>query len=561
LPSAREKSEKMVGQRKQRRNDRLAELERSYRELQSRVGRLRDSENRLSALNEISSLITQSLEVEQVLSRAIDKVAEVMNTEVVLIFLVNQESKELELLAHLGVSQRFVAAVDRIKVGEGFNGWVAASGEATVVEDTSGDPRLSREEVRREGLHTQLIVPLRSKDMIIGTLCVAARQPRQFQRDQIELLTTIGNAAGVALENARLYEEQKQLAAGLEVSERNYRILFESANDAIWVHDLKGNITAANESYARLTGCGVNELVTMNVRSFLSEQGLHLAGEVRAKLLQGDAVQQPYDQQLIRKDGTKAILRLTTNLVVSDSQPTGFQHIARDVTEEKRLQDNMRFYIQQAVRAQEEERKRIARDLHDDTAQVLGSLSRQLDNFIRKKHPLLGDDLFFLKDLQVQLNRGLREVHRFSQDLRPSILDDLGLLPALRSILKEVEEHNKIDTDLKVSGNERRFPPEVELLVFRIVQAALSNIVRHARATKAQVVMEFAEGKTRCSISDNGQGFELPGRVDDLPRRGKLGLAGMQERARLLGGTLEVQSSPGKGTTLTVEIPGEPVLS
>jgi len=226
-----------------------------------------------------------------------------------------------------------------------------------------------------------------------------------------------------------------------------------------------------------------------------------------------------------------------------------------DITERKRTEDNLRYFLQEITRAQEEERKRIARELHDDTAQVLGSLSRRLDNFIRKKHGLAPNEVFFLKDLQAQLNRGVEGVHRFSQALRLSVLDDLGLIPALRSLAKSLQESDGIGTDLKVLGGERRFSPEVELLLFRIVQEALNNIRRHAQASEAQVVMEFAEDRIKVTISDNGRGFELSGRVGDLPRSGKLGLAGMRERAQLLGGTLEVQSTPGKGTTLIVEVP------
>jgi len=226
-----------------------------------------------------------------------------------------------------------------------------------------------------------------------------------------------------------------------------------------------------------------------------------------------------------------------------------------DITERKRTEDNLRYFLQEITRAQEEERKRIARELHDDTAQVLGSLSRRLDNFIRKKHGLAPNEVFFLKDLQAQLNRGVEGVDRFSQALRLSVLDDLGLIPALRSLAKSLQESDGIGTDLKVLGGERRFSPEVELLLFRIVQEALNNIRRHAQASEAQVVMEFAEDRIKVTISDNGRGFELSGRVGDLPRSGKLGLAGMRERAQLLGGTLEVQSTPGKGTTLIVEVP------
>jgi len=118
-----------------------------------------------------------------------------------------------------------------------------------------------------------------------------------------------------------------------------------------------------------------------------------------------------------------------------------------------------------------------------------------------------------------------------------------------------LQESDGVRTDLKVLGGERRFLPEVESLLFRIVQEALNNIRRHAQASEAQVVMEFAEDRTKVTISDNGRGFELSGRVDDLPRSGKLGLAGIQERARLLGGSLDVKSEPSKGATIVVEAP------
>jgi PAS domain S-box-containing protein len=398
-------------------------------------------------------------------------------------------------------------------------------------------------------------VPVRFEERVIGTLCVGTRQPRRFHSEDIELLSSIGNQIGVSIENARLYRQQRETAAQLQASEKRYRTLFESANDAIWVHDMAGSILAVNRACAELTDYSVEELGGMNVRSFLRDGGLALARQVRARLLRGEALDEPYEQVLIRKDGTEAVLRLSTSLVTREGRPTAFQHIARDVTEDKRIQRNLISHLQQVVRAQEEERKRIARELHDDTAQILGSLSREVDNFIRKKSYLLPDEVAFLKYLREQLNRGLQEVHRFSQDLRPSVLDDLGLSPALKSLVAKMKERSGIDVELRVVGRQRRFAPEVELLVFRIVQEALNNVKRHSNASKACVVVAFAEGRTRLTISDNGQGFELPRRTDDFLQCGKLGLAGMQERARLLGGTMEVHSAPGDGTTIILEIP------
>jgi PAS domain S-box-containing protein len=358
-----------------------------------------------------------------------------------------------------------------------------------------------------------------------------------------------------AIETLEDITERKHAEEALHESEKSFRALFEGAYDAIWIHDLEGNIQTANKAAAELGGYPVEELVGMNVKSFLGDESLKLAREVSRKLTEHQPIDLPYELRLIRKDGSEAICMVSTNLITSDDEPKGFQNIARDVTQEKRMQENLRYYLQEITRAQEEERKRIARELHDDTAQVLGSLSRQLDNFVRKKHGLAPNEVLFLKDLQAQLNHGVQSVHRFVQDLRPSLLDDLGLIPAVRSLMKDLQEHDGIGTSLKVLGGERRFSPEVESLLFRIVQEALNNIRRHAHASEAQVVMEFAGDKVKVTISDNGQGFELSGGVDDLPRSGKLGLAGMQERARLLGGTLEVKSTLGKGTTLVVEMP------
>jgi PAS domain S-box-containing protein len=359
-----------------------------------------------------------------------------------------------------------------------------------------------------------------------------------------------------AIETLEDITERKHAEEALHESEKSFRALFEGAYDAIWSHDLEGNIQTANSAAAELSGYPVEELLRMNVKSFMGEESLALAREVGRRLVQHVHVELPYELRMIKKNGSEAICMVSTNLISGEGEARGFHNIARDVTQEKRMQENLRYYLQEITQAQEEERKRIARELHDDTAQLLGSLSRQLDNFVRKKSGLAPNEVLFLKDLQAQLNRGVQGVHRFVQDLRPSLLDDLGLIPALRSLMKDMQEYDGIGSKLEVLGDEKRFAPEFESSLFRIVQEALSNIRRHAQAPEASVVIDFTKDRVRVTISDNGQGFELVGRVDDLPRSGKLGLVGMRERARLLGGTLELKSTPGKGTTLIVEVPG-----
>ncbi len=540
-----------VGLRREAREERrrtTMELETMQRELQTHIRLSRSNERRLATLNAIASMLSRSLDVEKVLRNAIEMVMEVMEIEVVLLFSLDKNSQELRLMAYEGVSDAFSLAVNQMKLGEGFNGRVAMTGEPMTVEDASHDPRLTRVMVKKEGIEAQLIVPLRAAGTVVGTMTVANRRPRQFLPEEIDLLTVIGSQIGITVENARLYQQQ-QLIAG------QYRDLFENASDAIWVHDTTGNITAANEAAARLAGYSIKEMTSMNVAQFLTKGGLELAREVSRTLLEGNASNGPYDLTLIRKDGKEVLIRVTSSLVHSDGRPVGFQHVARDITEEKRMQEDMQFYIRAATRAQEEERKRIARELHDETAQRLVALSHQLDNFAHNSGDLSEQQITVLQKLREQVRETLQGVRNFSRDLRPSVLDDLGLLPALEWLTDNLREQYRIKAELKVIGEKRRFTPEVELSLFRIVQEALNNVRRHAQASTVEVVIEFDPNKTIASVRDNGKGFNLPKSMGELPRTGRLGLAGIEERVRLLRGVLGIQSEPDKGTTITVEVP------
>jgi signal transduction histidine kinase len=246
---------------------------------------------------------------------------------------------------------------------------------------------------------------------------------------------------------------------------------------------------------------------------------------------------------------------LTTSPIFSDGQLIAFQNIARDITEEKRMQENMRFYLQEIARAQEEERKRIARELHDSTAQTLIALLHQLENLMNDEAKLPVREAKALWGFYEQIRDVLHEVRRFSRDLRPSILDDLGLLPALEWVTGELKKEYGVETAFKVVGSERRFSQEAELILFRIVQEALRNIAKHAQASKAEVKVEFEKQKIRVTISDDGVGFQLPESLGELLHSGKLGLAGMQERVQLLGGNLKLKSKVGKGTTIVTTAP------
>jgi two-component system sensor histidine kinase DegS len=208
---------------------------------------------------------------------------------------------------------------------------------------------------------------------------------------------------------------------------------------------------------------------------------------------------------------------------------------------------------QQLTNAQEEEWRRIARELHDETAQSLILLCQRLDRAAAA--PRLPrrarEDLASIRSVAQGILGGVR---RFSRDLRPSALDDLGLVAAIQWLLGEMSGEQEIETNVELMAPMPRLAQDTELGLFRIVQEALRNVKKHADASKVTVRLSHESGSLRISVEDNGRGFSPPPVLSDLVLKGKLGLVGMQERAQLVGGTLEIRSGLGGGTCLTVSM-------
>ena len=286
---------------RERRQQMLSKLEEAHHQLQSQIGIIKSNAERLATLNEISSLVSCSLKSEDDLNVVADKIKEVMNLDIVLIFLLNETNKELELKAYRGISDDFAATLKGLKVGEGFCGKAAQTGEPQLLESNSQESIFPKDKVKKEGIRGGLVVPLKAEEKVTGTICVAMHGSRQFLDEEIELLITIGNQIGVAIENALLYEGEHLSAQQALASESRYREIFENANDAIWIHDLNGNILAVNKAAEKLTGYSLAELLKMNVRSFLTQESLYFAGEIRRALFLGKPVKQPYEQRPYQK--------------------------------------------------------------------------------------------------------------------------------------------------------------------------------------------------------------------------------------------------------------------
>jgi signal transduction histidine kinase len=221
----------------------------------------------------------------------------------------------------------------------------------------------------------------------------------------------------------------------------------------------------------------------------------------------------------------------------------------------QRYQSGMRDYIAAVTTAQEQERKRLARELHDETVQTLIALGHRIE-LVQKA---LDKDPEQARRRLAELSRlaadAQQEVRRFSRALRPLYLEDLGFVPALEMLAQETEREHGLSVSVELEGPIRRLAPDLELTAYRIAQEGMSNVVRHAQAHTARLTILFFTNELILRIQDDGKGFNPPVNPAELAHEGHFGLMGLHERALLFGGRLEVHSKPGQGTMLEVCLP------
>jgi signal transduction histidine kinase len=222
------------------------------------------------------------------------------------------------------------------------------------------------------------------------------------------------------------------------------------------------------------------------------------------------------------------------------------------LTELSRAQEALEEYVRLATDAQEEERKRLARELHDDTIQTLVIAKAELDA-LAAEEPAPAVARARLKNVEATLAATIDNMRRFSRDLRPSLLDDLGLVHAVDWLVGDLGARTGIDTQLQTSGEPRRLDQKDELTLFRIVQEALRNVERHAEASKVEVRIHFGEGVS-ATVADDGRGFDTSKALHDRHSATGLGLLGIRERAKLAGAALSISSETSTGTSVTVTL-------
>jgi two-component system sensor histidine kinase DegS len=397
-------------------------------------------------------------------------------------------------------------------------------------------------------------VRLEHSNIVYGLLTVSMHKDLQADTNEQTLVRELAGDIGYALRKMDLEKERQRSLRALKSSEEFSSNLLSNAPNPILVINADTSIRYVNPAFVRLTGFTYSAIRGAKVPyPWWSEENRDkLERDLRLGMRSG---LRRVEELFKRNNGEQFWVELTLVPVKSRGQLKYYVSNWIDITERKRFEETLRFYVKQVTIAQEEERKRIARELHDETAQSISTLYNDIDNILMTHGELPAEVSEQLEQLEVKLDKILEEVRRFSHEMRPGLLDQFGLVPSLEHLIEEFGKSENIECHLEITGNEQRQSPGTEVVLYRIVQEALHNIRKHAEATEVTVSVEYDSDKLTLGISDNGRGFEVPLVLSSLSRKGKLGLIGMEERTGLVNGELQVESRRGHGTSIIVRIP------
>jgi PAS domain S-box-containing protein len=340
----------------------------------------------------------------------------------------------------------------------------------------------------------------------------------------------------------------------LRASERRHREIVETANEGICIVDADSRIVFANRRLGIMVGTAPQDLIGRPAYELVADEDVadaRVAFEARGTGVAGQA-----EQRLRRVDGTMVWTTVSTKVMTGeDGEFTGMIRMYTDASERHELADSREALVRQLVAAQERERAHIARELHDQMGQHIVALSLGLARRSSEigAHPgacAVVDQLLKVADLLG------RDVHTLALELRPSALDHLGLTVALTSYAEQVASRSELHIDVHCDPiADLRLSGSLQTGLYRVAQEALTNIVKHAHAKEVSVILERRGTVLQLIIEDDGCGFSAVQLAETPGKSEKLGLAGMRERAALLGGTVTIESSPGSGTTVYARIP------
>jgi signal transduction histidine kinase len=540
-------------------------------------------QERLRSLVEAGIALASELDLDALLQRLVETVAELTGARYAALGVLDPTRSQLERFVFTGLSEELRQEIGDLPQGRGVLGALITDAKPLRLHDLSQDPRSVGFPPGHPPMRTFLGVPLRIRGVVYGNLYVTEKADGEdFTDDDEELTILLAAQAAVAIENARLYEASTRWTRQLE-----------SLNDIVRGMASEVDLPRLLELVAsRLRELVDARLVTIALPAAGGDLRIEAADGEGAEVLRGTLLERKgskhgrvldrgsservdsvlddpeVDQTLRRELGARSGLFVPLRV--------GERRIGVVSAHDKRSPDG-RFTdadvrlaeifaaraavavdlsrrvaadaLSRAIEAQEIERRRLALELHDETGQELTSVLLGLRAVEEAKSD--EERAEALADVRGLVVQTLQDVRRLAVELRPKALDDFGLVPALERLAESFQERTGIRVAVESSGLETRLPEAIETTLYRVVQEALTNVIKHARAKNVSIVLARRGGLATAIVEDDGRGFD-----PDAAREAEgIGLAGMRERMALVGGRLELESAPGAGTTLVAEAP------
>ena len=360
---------------------------------------------------------------------------------------------------------------------------------------------------------------------------------------------------GVAVLTAAVDRRFSAQRLELDASERRYQSLVEGVKDyAIVMLTPDGQVATWNVGAERIKGYRAEEIIGRHFSCFYSDEDIR---NDKPKKQLNQAIQNGTMEDegwRLRRDGSRFWADVViTSLWDKGGHLRGFTKIVRDVTERRQAEENLRDLSGRLLHAQDEERRRIARELHDSAGQLVAALAMNMGPLEREAGKIGSDAVSLVKQSAALVQDLSREVRTISHLLHPPLLDEVGLMAALQSYVEGFSERSKITVDFEIASDFPRLPLDTETAIFRIVQESLANIHRHSESSLASIRISRSEDYVSLEVEDHGRGISPE--KQSLHKAG-VGIRGMRERVRQLGGTFEIRSSVG-GTLVLVRFPVE----
>jgi signal transduction histidine kinase len=537
--------------------------------------------DRLRVLVDAGIALSSELSLDTLLQRLVETAAELTGARYAALGVIDRSGQALERFLTTGVDAETHAAIGDLPRGRGILGVLIREAHTLRLHDIADDPRSVGFPRHHPPMRTFLGVPILLRGVAYGNLYLTEKEGGEdFTEKDEELTQLLAAQAAVAIENARLYESSTRWLRQLE----SLNEIGNALASEIELEPLLGLVARRLRELvdARLVLIAIPQGEALNVAAAEGEGSygvvgmqLEFAGSKAGRVLErrrservDSVLEDPeIDQQAARRLGVHSALfvpliargraigvviahdRSGPNPSFTDDDLRLAETLAERAAVAVDLSERVgRDALRRVVEAQELERKRLARELHDETGQALTSILlglKPLDQAAAND-----EDRAAVAALRELVVSTLQDVRRLAVELRPSALDDFGLGTAVERLAETFREQTGMQVDLEAQLGDERLPSEVETALYRIVQEALANIVKHAGATRVSILLTHKDTSVAAVIEDDGAGFDPAAVGDDV-----LGLVGMRERVGLVGGRLRIESGDGAGTTIVAEVP------